>query len=141
MKKIVLLLAAVVLMFSACGEKTVELQTEEREALTPKSSAYMVPENAITFKILNSITIDIYEVFISPAGTGNYGKDALKAEILPQGGSAEVSFVPEDGQALYDIKVLAEDGNYYTWQNVDLSSGGTVELYIKDGGTHHEIRE
>lgn len=139
MKKILLCILSIILL-AGCGEKEKEPE-KERAALIPKSSAVTVSDDAESFTVNNLITIDIYEMYVCPSGTDAYSEDILGKSILPQNETAQVYYIPAKDCELWDIKVLAEDGNYYIWHEVTLGAFGTIELYINDEKTTYSLKE
>ena len=65
--------------------------------------------NDPTFRLINGGEKAISEVYATPAGRNNWGKNRLDKDTLkPQG--AHVFKLPADGNCLYDIKVVFIDG-------------------------------
>ena len=62
-----------------------------------------------TFRLINGGEKAISEVYATPAGRNNWGKNRLDKDTLaPQG--AHVFKLPADGNCLYDIRVVFIDG-------------------------------
>ena len=139
MKKILLCILSIILL-TGCGEKEKEPE-EERAALIPKSSTIQVSDDAKSFMVKNLISIDIYEMYICPFGSVTYSDDILGKSILPQNETAQVYYIPSKDCELWDVKILAEDGNYYIWHEVTLGTPGIIELYINDGNTTYSLKE
>jgi hypothetical protein len=78
-------------------------------AATAQSSAATKPANDPTFRLINASDKTITEVFATPAGRDNWGKNRLdQGTLLAQG--AHVFKLPRDGNCIYDLKVVFIDG-------------------------------
>jgi hypothetical protein len=52
---------------------------------------------------------------------------------LPHGEETEISFDPEEEAEYWDMKVLDEQGNSITWENLKLTEITDITLHFKDG--------
>ena len=132
------LLVCVLLCFAACGGQNTP-SAEPSPTVQPRSDAMKIPEGAIGFNVKNSIGGDIYEMRISPNSLEQYGEDILE-NILPRDASADVYFIPCDTYEYWDLRVLTENGNIYTWQNVKFGTFDAIELMINDNGPEFSVR-
>ena len=82
-------------------------------------SASTKPPNDPTFRLINSGDKTIIEVFATPAGRNNWGKNRLDKGTLPAQG-AHVFALPRDGNCIYDLKVVFIDGKFRERKAVDL---------------------
>ena len=74
-----------------------------------KASASTKPANDLTLRLINASDKTITEVFATPSGRSNYGKNRLdQGTLLAQG--ARVFKLSANGNCLYDIKVVFIDG-------------------------------
>ena len=103
-------------------------------AVKPLSDVLEAEEGSVIFKVRNEIGADIYEMKISPSGQEEYGADVLKTKILKATESIDVAFLPPDTYQYWDIRVLTENGNYYTWLNVEIGTFSEITLEIGDEG-------
>ena len=75
------------------------------------ASAATKPANDPTFRLINTSDKTITQVFATPAGRDNWGKNRLdKDTLLAQGG--HVFKLPRDGNCIYDLKVVFIDGAF-----------------------------
>ena len=88
----------------------------------------------IIYNIKNNIGADIYEIKIAPSGIDEYSEDVLKNKILKMSDSISVAFLPPDTYQYWDIQVLTENGNYYTWFNAEIGTFNEITLEIGDDG-------
>ncbi len=75
----------------------------------PPRSASTKPANDPTFRLINAGDKAVTEVFATPAGRSNWGKNRLDKGTLPAQG-AHVFTLPRDGNCIYDLKVVFIDG-------------------------------
>ena len=76
-----------------------------------KASAPAKPANDPTFRLINTSDKTITQVFATPAGRDNWGKNRLdKDTLLAQGG--HLFKLPRDGNCIYDLKVVFIDGGF-----------------------------
>lgn len=136
MKKFALFLLCAVFVLCACGKKQdTDLPAEDpTAAVKPLSDVLEAEEGSIIFSIKNNIGADIYEVKIAPSGLDEYSGDVLKNKILKMSDSISVAFLPPDTYQYWDIRVLTENGNYYTWFNAELGTFNEITLEIGDDG-------
>lgn len=132
-KNIFILLSIFMLALCACAGDGGE-NSEAVPSIVPKSEAEAVPEGSVSFDIKNSTGGDIYEAYIAAAETEEFGEDILKTRIIKNGDSMSVYFMPLEDIQYYDLKVLREDGNFYTWLNVPAGTFEKIELTISDEG-------
>lgn len=62
-----------------------------------------------SFTLVNRGQIPVREVFVTPAGDANWGRNRLERGALPPGGKFEV-LRRRDGNCIMDIRVLFADG-------------------------------
>ena len=141
-KNILPLFFCLILLFvSACssGNRAVEVESP-KPTVVPRSEAVpALPEGSVVFEVSNMIGGDIYEMYISPNSLDTFGADILGDSILPQGGKKSVSFVPEDTYSYWDLRVLTENGNIYTWQNIKFGTFSEITLTIGENGPEFSV--
>lgn len=97
MRKIKLLLAAALLILST----------------TPAFAA----KKKATIKVINQSNWEIHHLFLSSSADDQWGPDQLEDEVLAKGDSITLTGIDCDD---YDIKVVDEDGDECTIQEVNL---------------------
>ena len=139
MRKIIfVLLSAFVLILCACGSGEGE-RGEQAPSIVPKSEAEAAPEGSVSFEIKNATGGDIYEAYIAVAETEEVGSDLLKERIIKTDDSMSVYILPTDNAQYYDLKVLREDGDFYTWLNVPVGTFEKLNLMLGDEGPEFTV--
>ena len=129
MKKIIFAIIMIfVLTLCGCGGGSGE--GAPTPSILPKSEAEAIPEGSISFEIKNESGGDIYEAYIAASETDMFGEDLLKERIIKDGDSMNVHFMPTENVQYYDLKVLREDGQFYTWLNVPAPTIKKINLLI-----------
>ena len=62
-----------------------------------------------SFNVVNRTGAPIKEVFASPAGVANWGRNRLAAAAVPPGANAPIR-LPADGNCIYDVRVVYANG-------------------------------
>ncbi len=91
------------------------------------SSAYAAN---LDFTIVNNTGVDIYEVYVSPSDTEEWGDDIMEEDILEAGASVDVTFEPGEESEYWDIMVTDGDGNAIYWTGFNLTQISTVTLSL-----------
>lgn len=139
MRKIVfVLLSAFVLVLCACGSGEGG-QGEQAPSIVPKSEAEAAPEGSVSFEIKNATGGDIYEAYVAVAETEEFGSDILKERIIKADDSMSVYILPTENAQYYDLKVLREDGDFYTWLNVPVGTFEKLNLMLGDEGPEFTV--
>lgn len=139
MKKIIfVLLAGLMLMLGACGSGG-NGQGESAPSIVPKSEAEAPPEGSVSFEIKNATGGDIYEAYVAVAETEEFDSDILKERIIKADDSMSVYILPTEDVQYYDLKVLREDGNFYTWLNVPIGTFEKINLMLGDEGPEFTV--
>jgi len=82
------------------------------------------------FELINNTGTDIHEVYVSPSNNTDWGRDILGRDILPDGESVTITFARfSQGDCLYDIKVVTDEGNEGTLGQVNLCETNTVTFH------------
>lgn len=135
-----LFLCIILMIVSACSseKKAVEVESP-MPTVVPRSAETPLPEGSVQFEVSNMIGGDIYEMYITPNSLEEYSGDILGDKILPQGGKRTVSFVPQDSYTYWDLRVLTENGNIYTWQNIEFGNFSEITLSIGENGPEFTV--
>ena len=75
--------------------------------------------------ITNRTNYTIMYVYVSPSKSDSWGKDVLGAEVLRHGDTRRVT-LPGFESPFFDIRVVDQDGDRYTFWNVDVSERDVV---------------
>ena len=107
------------------------------------------PTEECTFTYRNSIKdngyeVDVWLIYLFPAGSSEIGDDLLGSNVLPYGFELEVSGVPE---GRYDTMVVDEDAYYYIESGVECDGSdwtwtitvGDVDGQLDVSGTDEEL--
>ena len=86
-------------------------------ALAPAAYAQQSGQNA-SFNLVNKSALTIKELFATPAGMDNWGKNRLDGRTIAAGGSFAVR-LPANGNCRYDIRVVTGDGRTEDRRGVD----------------------
>ena len=82
------------------------------------------------FTLINGTGRDIHEVYVGPSNQVDWGDDILGTDILPNGSSVAITFRRfKQGDCLYDIKVVTEDGAEGELDQVNLCETNTVTFH------------
>lgn len=128
-KHICILFAVLILLCSGCSGN-VGFGIKPTPSIVPKSESEVPPEGAVSFEIVNKSGGDIYEAFVADADSKEFGEDILKEKIIKVDESMNVYIMPLENVTYYDIKVLREDGEYYTWLNVPIGTFKKINLLL-----------
>ena len=79
------------------------------------------------FNVVNSTSVVLTHVFVSPSDTADWGDDIMGRDLLNPDESVNVTFGKFDGSScLYDVKVLGQQGQTGFLYKVDLCTVSTV---------------
>ena len=80
------------------------------------------------FTLVNYTGADIREVYISPSGVKEWGKDVLRADTLPDGGRVRIRFTVPPNIRNWDLRTVSKGGQGHVWYKLDLLKITTVTL-------------
>lgn len=75
-------------------------------------------QNDPSFRIVNHGRIEINEVYATPAGAGNWGRDRLGEDTI-EAGSYRIIQLPT-GQCVYDVRIVFNDGDTTEKRRINL---------------------
>jgi hypothetical protein len=82
------------------------------------------------FTLINGTGRAIHEVYVGPSNEVDWGDDILGEDTLPDGASVNITFRRfTQGDCLYDIKVVTEDGAEGELDQVNLCETNTVTFH------------
>lgn len=80
------------------------------------------------FTLVNQTGTAIEELYISPTQSDDWKENILQ-NVLEDGESIDITFTGRD-EKYWDIMVIDEDGNQYTWEKFNLSDLSKITLYF-----------
>ena len=92
-------------LIGADGTETIHRGTD----LCVESEVQVVFGRELTFAVVNRSDWPVYLVYVSPADDGDWGDDRLGRRVIQTGSEADVLVADDDGQCLFDVRVIAED--------------------------------
>lgn len=87
------------------------------------------------FQLVNGTGRTIAQVFISPSDTNSWEEDVLGSDVLPDEGTANIHFVDELDECVYDILIVHDDGDRAVWTGINLCETSFVSAQYQDDGT------
>ena len=87
------------------------------------------------FELINGTGRTVAQVFISPSNTSAWEEDVLSVNVLPDGASANIHFVDDLDECVYDIMIVHDDGDRAVWGGINLCETSVVSAQYQDDGT------
>jgi len=87
------------------------------------------------FQLVNGTGRTIAQVFISPSDTNDWEEDVLSVDVLPDGETANIHFVDDLDECVYDIMIVHDDGDRAVWGGINLCETSFVSAQYQDDGT------
>lgn len=85
------------------------------------------------FKIVNVSSRSIFEVYVSPAGAKEWGRDLLgRTGIADSGETVTITFAYPSDECVYDVKAVDQEGE--AWEEYDIDLCTTNLIYLHDDG-------
>ena len=131
---LVALLVAGLFILTGCGEKK-----EENKAAQNTLSARELGQEATEFYVQQLVpNTTVTALTYSKAGENNYSPNLLTAGALSEGTQSKIGLGMTKDAAVFDFKIVDEEGTTATFNSIDLSkiftnNGGTVAIQIVDG--------
>ena len=131
---LVALLVAGLFILTGCGEKK-----EENKAAQNTLSARELGQEATEFYVQQLVpNTTVTSLTYSKAGENNYSPNLLSAGALSEGTQSKIGLGMTKDAAVFDFKIVDEEGTTATFNSIDLSkiftnNGGTVAIQIVDG--------
>ena len=131
---LVALLVAGLFILTGCGEKK-----EENKAAQNTLSARELGQEATEFYVQQLVpNTTVTTLTYSKAGENNYSPNLLTAGALSEGTQSKIGIGMTKDAAVFDFKIVDEEGTTATFNSIDLSkiftnNGGTVAIQIVDG--------
>jgi len=99
-------------------------------AMVAMGSAYAGDQD---FTVFNETGVEINRMYTSPHSSESWDEDVLGEYALPSGEGVEITFSPREQAALWDLRVEDAEGNFITWERLNLLEISAVTLYYEDG--------
>ena len=91
------------------------------------------------FRLTNATGVLIYNVYVSPHSSNEWGDDILGQDTLPNGESVDITFSPRERAAMWDLKVTDPQGNSIQWMNLNLLRISHITLRYENGRAWADI--
>jgi hypothetical protein len=85
------------------------------------------------FTVINKTGVEINALYVSPADKNNWGEDILGQDTLPDGGTADIEFDPEEEADKWDLRIEDKEGTSIVWNDLDLTEISKVTLNFAGG--------
>ena len=131
---LVALLVAGLFILTGCGEKK-----EENKAAQNTLSARELGQEATEFYVQQLVpNTSVTELYAAKTGTTEFSPNLLTAGALSEGTQSKIGLGMTKDAAVFDFKIVDEEGTAATFNSIDLSkiftnNGGTVAIQIVDG--------
>ena len=131
---LVALLVAGLFILTGCGEKK-----EENKAAQNTLSARELGQEATEFYVQQLVpNTSVTELYAAKTGTTEFSPNLLNGLTLAEGTQSKIGIGMTKDAAVFDFKIVDEEGTTATFNSIDLSkiftnNGGTVAIQIVDG--------
>ncbi len=131
---LVALLVAGLFILTGCGEKK-----EENKAAQNTLSARELGQEATEFYVQQLVpNTSVTQLYAAKSGTTEFSPNLLTAGALSEGTQSKIGLGMTKDAAVFDFKIVDEEGTTATFNSIDLSkiftnNGGTVAIQIVDG--------
>lgn len=85
------------------------------------------------FTLTNDTGLAIHHLFVSPSKSDQWGPDILGVDVLEDGADAEITFAPTAKAAVWDLKIVDEEGDAIVWAGLRLTEISSVTLHYEGG--------
>ena len=131
---LVALLVAGLFILTGCGEKK-----EENKAAQNTLSARELGQEATEFYVQQLVpNTSVTQLYAAKTGTTEFSPNLLNGLTLAEGTQSKIGLGMTKDAAVFDFKIVDEEGTTATFNSIDLSkiftnNGGTVAIQIVDG--------
>ncbi len=137
MKKIVCAVLMMALLLAGCGGQ----KDAFASGLAPKEAPASTAPTEFSITFSNASGYIFNEIYISPTASNDWGQELLgSTSVLKANGSLDVT-VPAYDYDSYDIRVVDEDSDEYTFTRVPLQDGSEVAIYFGDQGLAADVAD
>jgi hypothetical protein len=92
------------------------------------SSAGLVAQGKQDFVLVNRTGLTISEFYVSPSNDDEWGEDVLGRDTLASGEQLEISFSRKEKECVWDLKIVDEDEDEITWEDINLCKATEITL-------------
>lgn len=115
-------------LLAACGDSTTPA------AADPPSSVPLPASTNLSITVVNDTSYVFYELYVTPTGDNSWGTDHLgSSSVLKKNGSYPIQ-VPKYDFENYDVRIVDEDDDVYTFDRVALKNGTTLHISLDGDG-------
>ena len=119
------LAAACILSFTACGDKEMVVDSQEEGSTLGMEDGEDIEIVKAKATIANVSGKDAVSLLARKSGTSEWSDNVLSQDYLHADMAVELSYNESDNN-VYDLRLVFEDGTYQDFTNIDLSSGQPV---------------
>ncbi|ULQ59166.1 hypothetical protein K7I13_11765 [Brucepastera parasyntrophica] len=87
----------------------------------------------LDFTLINGTGVDIYEVYVSPVESDDWGDDILEDDILFDEEDMLITFGDQHTSRYWDILCIDEDYDEYYLEEIDLTEVSLIIVVWEDG--------
>jgi hypothetical protein len=91
------------------------------------------------FKLVNKTGVTIAKIMVSPADKKTWGDDIMGKDVVPDGGSVDITFAKAEEAEHWDLKIVDKDGTEIVWSNLNLLKISKLTIIFKDGKPTAEV--
>jgi hypothetical protein len=107
-----------------------ELRAQGAAAPSKIVATARVPGGGLSLNLVNFTGSTLRAVYVSPSVSKGWEEDVLGGDELNDGNAVDIRFSPEQGAALWDIKVESADGHCAEWKGLDLRGASRITLLL-----------
>lgn len=87
------------------------------------------------FSLTNATGYQIDSIFVSPTTEASWQEDIMGRDALADGEAVDITFDAPDGQCMWDLKAIYNDGEEAVWIGFDLCTISSITLHYENGTT------
>lgn len=92
------------------------------------------------FTLINSTGVEIHALYVTPHSSKKWGEDILGVDTLLDEEDVLITFPAKTRSKFWDLRVEDEEGSFIEWDNLNLMTISTVELFYKNGKATADLR-
>jgi hypothetical protein len=85
------------------------------------------------FTLVNDTGLTIYQLYLSPTKSGEWGGDVLGVDVLESGDQTDITFSSQATSKVWDLQIVDEEGESHWWRSLRLNEITKVTLYFENG--------
>ncbi len=87
------------------------------------------------FTLTNATGYQIDSIFVSPTTQSSWEDDVMGRDALADGEAVDITFDAPDGQCMWDLKAVYNDGEEAVWIGFNLCTLSSITLHYDNGTT------